>query len=224
MIARTSQMVLIAREFDKVRGALEDILKRHRGFVGQLEVTAPPEGSRTLSATLKVPADQLDHAMNEIKGLGQVESELLSGQEVSQQNMDLDARLSNARNTEQRLNALLHERTGQMTDVLAVENEIDRVRGQIEHMEAEKKDLLNRVDFATLSVTVREAAKARIPPPPSSLEQLRSAAVDGYTTLADGAIAVAAFLLAYGPSLLLWGGLALFGLRFLLKRLRSNAS
>jgi Domain of unknown function (DUF4349)/Putative zinc-finger len=214
MIARTSQLTLITKEFDKARGALEDILKRHRGYLGQLDVTA-----RTLNATLRVPADQLDLTMAEIKKLGEVESESQTAEEVTRQYVDLDARLTNARNTEQRLTALLHDRTGKLTDVLAVEKEIDRVRGQIEQMEAEKKALVNRVDFTTLNVTMRKASTAQLSPH-SVWDRLRGAAADGYASLLAGLVGAMVFLLAYGPNLLLWGGLAVLALRFVLRRFR----
>jgi len=223
MIARASQLTLITKEFDKARGALEDILKRHRGYLGQLEVAAPADGTRTLTATLRVPADQLDPTSAEIKKLGQVESESQSGEDVTRQSVDLDARLTNARNTEQRLTALLHDRTGKMTDVLAVEKEIDRVRGEIEQMDAERKTLTNRVDFATLNVTVREAYKAQLSPY-STWDRFRNAASDGYASLVGSVVGVLVFLLAYGPSLLLWGGLSFLILRLALKKMRGAAA
>jgi Domain of unknown function (DUF4349) len=219
MIARTSQLTLITKEFDKARGAVEDILKRHRGYLGQLDVAAPADGPRTLSASLRVPSDQLDPTMSEIKKLGQVESESQSGEDVTQQSVDLDARLSNARNTEQRLTALLHDRTGQMTDVLAVEKEMDRVRGEIEQMEAERKTLTNRVDYATLSVILREATKAQLSPH-STLDRFRNAAGDGFATLVAGVVGALLVLLAYGPSLLLWGALSFFIGAFVWRRWR----
>jgi hypothetical protein len=157
--------------------------------------------------------------MTEIKRLGQVESESQSGEEVTQQYVDLDARLINARNTEQRLTALLRDRTGKMSDVLSVEQEIDRVRGSIEQMEAQKKLLINRVDFATLNVTLREASQAQLSPH-SAWTRFRDAASDGYESLADGVVAAAVFLLAYGPSLLLWGGISLLSARFVWRRWR----
>jgi len=213
MIARTSQLTLLTNDFDQARGAVEDILKRHRGYLGQLDVTASGDGPRTLTESLRVPADQLDPAMAEIKKLGAVESESQSGEDVTQQSVDLDARLANARNTEQRFTALLHDRTGQMTDVLAVEKEMDRVRGEIEQMETERKTLTNRVEYATLMVTLREAVQAQLSPH-STLYRFRNAASDGYATLATGVAAVLVVLLHYGPSLLLWGGISLFVIRF----------
>jgi Domain of unknown function (DUF4349)/Putative zinc-finger len=223
MIARSWELVLVAKEFDKTRGALEDILKRHRGYVGRLELSAPAQGPRTLNATLMVPADEADATVKEIRSLGKVESESQTGEEVTRQIVDLDSRLSNAIKTEQRLNALLQNRTGRMADVLEVENEVDRERGEIERMQAEKKNLLSSVDFATLSITLRDAAKAQLQAP-SNRQQLRNAALEGFSTLADGAIAAAVFLLAYGPALLFWGGLAALALHFTFKKFRLNSS
>ena len=128
-----------------------------------------------------MPADQLDLAMAEIKKLGQVESESQSGEEVTRRYVDLEARLTNARNTEQRLTALLHDRTGQMNDVLAVEKEVDRVHGEIEQMEAQRKEMRNQVDYATLNLTVSEDYKAELKVVPASTGTLiRNAAVGGY--------------------------------------------
>ena len=185
-----------------------------------MDFTAPADGPRSLSASLRVPADQFDPTMAEIKKLGAVESESQSGEDVAQQSVDLDARLANARNTEQRLTALLHDRTGQMTDVLAVEKEMDRVRGEIEQMEAERKTLTNRVAYATLNVTLREASKAQLSPR-STLDRFRNAAGDGFATLEAGVVGALVLLLAYGPSLLLWGGISFLIVGLVWKRRRS---
>jgi hypothetical protein len=219
MIARTSQLTLTTKEFDKARGAVEDILKRHRGYLGQLDAIALPDSPRTLTAALRVPTDQLDPTTAEIKKLGQVESESQSGEDVTRQSVDLEARLTNARNTDQRLTALLHDRAGKMTDVLAVEKELDRVRGEIEQMEAEKKTLVNRVDFATLNVTMREASKAHLSPR-STWDRFRNAGANGYASLIGGIVGAVVFLLDYGPSLMLWGGMSFMILRLVFKRRR----
>src|SRR5271170_6168085 len=52
MIARTAQLALTTQEFDHARAALEEILKRHNGYLGQLNVSAPSGSGRTLDATL----------------------------------------------------------------------------------------------------------------------------------------------------------------------------
>jgi hypothetical protein len=225
MIIRTAQLNLITKEFDKARSAIEATLKRHRGYVGALKVGGPTGSGRTLTATLRVPADQLDATLVELKTLGRVESESQSGEDVTTQYVDLQARLANARNTSQRLTDLLQNRTGKLSDVLEVEQELDRVRGEIEQMEAERKNMSNQVSFATLNATITEDYKAELQVmPPSTATRLSNAAVEGYRSMADGVLSLALFLLSIGPSLLLWGAVFFFPARLIWKRVRGGVA
>jgi len=223
MIIRTEQLSLITKEFDKARANLEAILKRHRGYVGELKTGGSTGSGRTLTATLRVPADQLDATLTEVKTLGRVESESQSGQDVTSQYVDLQARLSNARNTEQRLTDLLRNRTGKLSDVLEVEQEVDRVRGKIEQMEAERKNMANQVSYATLNATISEDYIAQLQVvPPSTATRLSNAAVEGYRSMADGVVSMALFLLSTGPSLLLWGAILFVPARLVWKKVRRS--
>jgi len=189
-----------------------------------LNIGSPAGAARTLEATLRVPADQLEAAITELKSLGRVESESQSGEEVTAQYVDLEARLTNARNTEQRLTDLLRQRTGKLSDVLAVEKSIDEVRGSIERMEAEKKNLGNRVNFANLIVRVAEDYRAEMQVVPASLlSRFQNATVEGYRSMVEGVIGVLLILLTYGPSLLLWAALLFFPVRAAWRRLRRPA-
>jgi Domain of unknown function (DUF4349)/Putative zinc-finger len=221
LIVRTAQLTLTTSEFDRVRDRIEATLKRHQGYIGSLGIAAPDGAARTLEATLRVPADQLEAATTEMKTLGRVESESQSGEEVTQQYVDLEARLTNAKNTEQRLTDLLRQRTGKLADVLAVEKEIDEVREKIERMEAEKKGLGNRVTFGTLTVKVNEEYKAQTQIVPSSfLRRFQNAAVEGYRSMIQGLVGVIEVLLSYGPSVLVWAGMLFFPVRIAWRRVR----
>lgn len=221
MIARSAQLTLIAKEFDKARAGLEDILKRHKGYVGQMNVNAPAGQARTLDASLRIPSSERDAAIAEIKKLGRVESESQTGEDVTSEYVDLDARLTNARNTERRLTEVLRQRTGKLADVLDVEKEISRVRGEIEQMEAQKKALTIRVEFITLDVKITEDYRAELQMPPDSMfGRFRNAAIAGYKSMVEGVVGLVLFLLAYGPSLLLWAALLFFPARLAWKRLR----
>jgi Domain of unknown function (DUF4349)/Putative zinc-finger len=225
MIIRTAEVSLITKEFDKTRANLEAILKRHGGYFGELKASDTTGSGRTLTATLRVPADQLDATLTEVKKLGRVESESQSGQDVTSQYVDLQARLGNARNTERRLTDLLRDRTGKLSDVLEVEQELDRVRGQIEQMEAERKTMANQVGFATLNASITEDYQAQLQVvPPSTLNRLSNAAVDGYRTMVDGVVSLVLFLLSTGPSLLLWGAILFFPARMVWRRVRRGVA
>jgi chromosome segregation ATPase len=143
--------------------------------------------------------------MSELKSLGHVQNETQGGEEVTQQHADLVARLENSRETERRLQAILEQRTGKISDVLTVEQEIARVRGEIEQMEAEQKSLNHRVDFASIELTLVEEYKAQITPTsPATSTRIHNSVVRGYRDALESLVGVVLFCAENGPTLLFW--------------------
>jgi Domain of unknown function (DUF4349)/Putative zinc-finger len=205
MIARTVSLAIIVKNFDTARASLDSVLARHNGYSASLNVSTPQEAARSLQASLRIPAPQLSAALAELKALGHVENEAQSGEEVTQQHADLVARLKNSRETEQRLQAILVQRTGKISDVLSVEQEIARVRGEIEQMEAEQKNLEHRVDFATIDLKLAEEYKAQLGSPVTSVStQFHNALVTGYKSAAESFLSLVLILVEYSPVLVLW--------------------
>src|SRR4029077_5780217 len=170
-----------------------------------LNVATPQNAGRTIQGSLRVPAPHLVAAVAELKALGRVENETQGGEEVTQQHADLVARLKNSRETEQRLQDVLRTRTGKVKDVLEVEEEITRVRGEIEQMEAEEQMLEHRVSFATIDLKLAEEYKAQLSSPaPSVGIQLRNAAVNGFRSASESLLGILLFFAESGPTLLLW--------------------
>lgn len=225
MVIRTAELALTSKDkdFDQAQSRVEEILKRHQGYVGEMNVNTPTGSARSLTATLRVPAYQLEATLAELKQMGRVEKESQNGEEVTQQYVDLEARLRNSRNTEQRLIELQRERTGKLSDVLSVEMQISRVRGEIEQMEGQRKAMRNQVDYATLTLTISEDYKAELKVvPPSTGTLIRNAAVDGYRSLVDGLLGLLLWLLAWLPSLLLWSVALFFPARYTWRRVKQH--
>jgi Domain of unknown function (DUF4349) len=205
MIARSAMLSIIAKDFTAARASLESIVSRHNGYSAQLTFNNEQNSARSLQASLRVPAGQLQAALADLKALGRVETESQNGEEVTQQHADLVARLKNSRETEQRLQDVLRTRTGKMSDILEVEQEIARVRGEIEQMEAEQKALEHRVNFSTIELKITEEYKAQLSSPaPSVSTQLHNAAVNGLRSALESLLAIVLFLAEAGPTLLLW--------------------
>src|SRR5437899_1532934 len=205
MIARMVSLSIVVKDFNAGRASLDAILARRNGYAASLNVSTPQGTARTLQASLRIPAPQLAAALAELKVLGRVEIETQNGEEVTQQHADLVARLKNSRETEQRLQDVLRTRTGKVKDVLEVEEEIARVRGEIEQMEAEQQTVEHRVNFATIDLNLAEEYKAQLTTPALSVAiQLRNATVDGFRTALQSFLALVLFLAESGPTLLLW--------------------
>jgi anti-sigma factor RsiW len=222
LIIRTAQLTVVIQNLDTARAQVDKIVQRYSGYIGDLTVSAPSGGARTLTATLRVPATQLDAALVELKKLGRVDSESQNGQDVTSQYVDLEARLSNSRNTEKRLLELLSQRTGKLSDVLEVETELSRVREEIERMEGERRMMAKQVEYATLTATVSEEYKTPASALPDSLgTRLRNAAVGGYQSVVNFFIDVALLLMSDGPMLLVWIAILFFPVRWAWRKLRT---
>jgi DNA-binding transcriptional regulator YhcF (GntR family) len=204
MIARTVSLTVRVQDVEQSRAAVEALLARHRGYASQMNASSAVGSARVFTASLRIPAAELAAALQELRGLGHVENESQSGDEVTQQHQDLVARLKNSRETEARLQAILQQQSGRISDVLEVEQEIARVRGEIESMEAEQAGLEHRVDFASVEIALAEQYKAEFRAPDSVGAQLRNAFVTGLGNARDAVLGIVLFAEEYGPALLVW--------------------
>jgi hypothetical protein len=205
MIARTVSLTIVVKDFSAARSSLDNILARHHGYAAQLTVSTPENAARSFQASLRVPAPELSSALSDFKALGRVENESQSGEEVTQQHTDLVERLKTARDTEERFRAILQQRTGKVEEVLQVEEQIARVRGEIESMEAELKTLEHRVDFATVDLQLTEEYSARLTSPSASVSnRMHNAFIAGLSNAAATLLGIVLFLEEYGPVLLIW--------------------
>ena len=211
LIARNAGLTVLVRNFISARADLEKVLAKHNGYSAALSVNTPESGhQREFRASLRIPANELSPAIAELKSLGRTLNETQSGEEVTQQHVDLLARLQNSRETEQRLRAILQQRTAKIGDVLQVEEEISRVRGEIESMEADNRTLEHRVTFATVDLEFVEEYREQLNPSPMSTSgRLRNAFIDGVRNAAETVLGLILFLEEFGPATLIWT--AIFG-------------
>ncbi len=222
MIAQTASLSIIATNYDEASAAIERLAAANGGYVEKLDAKAQTGSARELSATLRVPAKQLDSFLADLRKLGHVEEESRGNEEVSAQYVDLQARLKAARATEQRLIELLGTRTGKLSDVLEAERELARVRGEIESMQGQNAVLVHRVSYATVQVELSEVYRERLTTDSKSTK-IRNALVEGLGNVEDGAVSLLIFLLAYGPSILFWLAILLIPAWLIWRRFRSRA-
>ncbi|HYE60445.1 MAG TPA: DUF4349 domain-containing protein [Phycisphaerales bacterium] len=140
--------------------------------------------------TLRVAATRLSTVLNQLRGLAEVTSENSTGEDITDQFVDLDARLRNEQRIETELLELLASRKdAPLREVLELRDSISRVRESIERMTAQRERLSRLVSLATVLVIIRPDS-TKPPPIPDGLgryfvKQLRSAWQGSLTFLAD---------------------------------------
>jgi hypothetical protein len=224
MIVQTASLTILAKNYDEASAAIEKLAAAHAGYVEKLDAKAQTGNARELTAALRIPTNQLDGFLADVRKLGHVEEETRSNEEVSDQYVDLQARLKSARATEQRLIELLGTRTGKLQDVLEAERELARIRGEIESMQGQSALLVHRVNYATVQVDLNEEYREVLGSGTISTgTKIRNALVEGFTNLEHGAVALLVFVFAVGPSLLFWLAILLVPGWFVWKRFRVRA-
>jgi hypothetical protein len=206
LIIRTVSLKFVSARLDIDRSRIDAVIRRFRGYIDTLTMRSDNGSAQSLSATLRIPADQLTSALNELKTLGKVVEETESSQDATAGYTDLVARLSNARRTEQRLLGLLSERAGKLGEVVQVEKEIGEVRERIERMEGQQRRIENQVRFALVKLEWTQEGQIQFP---AIRVQMLTALSDGYQTAIGTSIAAATAALRYGPTVIVFSLLLL---------------
>lgn len=153
-IIRSAALVVEVDDVGRAAEATRGIVVKVGGFVADSHASEDDAGRTSVNVTLRVPSPRLDETVRALKSLGHVRDEQVLGEDVTEQMVDLEARLANAKRLEARLIDLLGRQTKDLKDVLDAERELSRVRESIEMMEGRKRLLENRVSLATIELTL----------------------------------------------------------------------
>ncbi|MFN3429327.1 MAG: DUF4349 domain-containing protein [Candidatus Sericytochromatia bacterium] len=157
-IIRSANVSLQVKDVRQAMTRVQEVAGLHRGFISDSSLEAGEGQTPTASLTIRVPAARFDQALNALGGVGVVRARQVSGQDVTVELVDTDARVRNLKREEAELLKLL-SRAGRLSEVLEVERELSRVRGQIEQAQGRLRQLSSQVDLATIQVSLAESVQ-----------------------------------------------------------------
>lgn len=222
-IIRNANLTIEVNSPTETQRKIASIAERHQGFVVTTEATQRTTEDKTkpeitVNLVVRVPAAQFSQTMEEIRGAGlRVIQEKVAGQDVTEEFMDLEARIKNQKALETQFIEIM-KRAGKVEDALSVQRELAQVRTEIEKLEGRRRFLENQASLSTITVTLQ---------PPTQIVNatgfwysVRSAFSDGV----DVALAIILFLIravvALAPIALFIGLPFALIARFALRRLR----
>ena len=197
-IIQRASLRIEVKDFQSSSDAVIDIVERSNGFISDSHSYVTDTGRKRGSITIRIPADKFIAVIGEIACVGDVKSKDTSGEDVTEEYIDLTARLNNSERQEQRLLEIL-DMAKEVKEVLEVEREVWRVRTEIERLTGRIKYLENRVELATISVSLYE------PEPMTHSWGIRDAirsAFEGFVSVIQGLIILVGYAL---PILILVG-------------------
>lgn len=158
MIIRTGDASIEVDSVDHAIALVRELARAAGGYIGNSSITHGEDNVRSATLGVQVPEERFDRVLGGLAPIGRVESVSVNAQDVGEEYVDYEGRLANARRMEERLIALLATRTGKLKDVLDVEQELARARGDIEHYEGHLRYLQAHAAMSTLAITVHEHA------------------------------------------------------------------
>lgn len=156
MVLRSGQASVEVDSLEVAVGAVQQLARSAGGFVANSSLQATKQLAHSATLQLRLPAEQLDAALAGLRSLGRVESVNVEAEDVGEEYVDVTARTANDRRLESRLLDILAHRTGRLKDVLDVEQQLARVREEIERYQGRLRYLQQHAALSTLAVTVHE--------------------------------------------------------------------
>lgn len=222
-IIYTATLRLVVDDFSVAAEQLPQIAERFDGFVSGTNQHALQGTSRSGHWEVRIPAARYTEFLEAVRALGVPESFEQQASDVTEEFVDLQARIVSKQQLETRLVDLLQKRTGKLEEVIEAERELERVRSEIERMMGRLRYLRDRVSLSTVTVQIREEKDYVPPEQPTLTSRIASTwaiSLDGLRSFSVGLLLMAVGITPWLPVLLVAGLLCWFVLRLVLRRVR----
>ena len=199
--------------FDSKLAAVRALVQLEQGFISgtdaQASPTTPNDQIRSGVISFMVPAAKFDDTIDQLSKLGKVQNEHISGNDVSAQYVDLQARLANEEAQRNAMLALLGKAQS-VADIIAVQNQLGQITQQIEQLKGQIAYIEHNTTYSSVSVSVSEAGAPAQPAQADSwgfASALTDAAHNFVTTInyiISGLGAIGPIVILLGLGYLLW--------------------
>lgn len=150
LVIKTGEVTVVVKDVRAVIKSISEFVEQKKGFVVNSQIYKSGLAPYGI-ITVRIPSKEFESGILEIKSLGEVQRESVNGNDVTEEYVDLDARLRNLLATEKQFLDIL-KKAEKITDILAVERELSQVRSNIEVLEGRMKYLKTSAEMSSLTV------------------------------------------------------------------------
>jgi Domain of unknown function (DUF4349) len=200
-VVQTGYLDVIVPDFEVAHEELKELFAVHKAVVVKSEFTGSAGARRGATWTVRVPVDDFQAFVDGVVHLGKPVRHSTEAQDVTEEYIDLEARVKNFKAEEEGLNGLL-KKAQSTADVLAFRQQISDIRGNVERAEGRLNALSRLTTFSTVYLSMHE--EKDYAPPASPNAPTFGAAVQGTWDESLGVLgrfgkAVALFAVALAP-------------------------
>ena len=199
-IIYTAEVSMVVEKLNPAQQKLMELVRKSGGYIAETSVSGSSGEPRTGSWKIRVPVGGYQSFLDAVSKIGEVHTLTTDSSDVSEEYYDIEARLRNKRVEEKRLLEHLNRSTAKLSDILLVEKEISRVRGEIEQMQGRMRVLQNLTSLTTITVSIEEV-KDYVPPAPptfgTEIARSFSGSFGGLINFGKGLVLLAVALLPW---------------------------
>lgn len=168
-IIKSATVALETKAYDKSLSNFNILLAKYSGFIqnSNEQGSKTPDNSnssRNATYTVRIPSNKLDEFLNSVGNIGTLMGKSIQGQDISQNYFDTDTRLKTLKSEETRVLEILNK-TGNMADLLTVEQRLSDIQTQIEQLTGQMQQWDSLVELSTVTITINEVKEITITPP-----------------------------------------------------------
>ena len=198
-IIHTATLTLVVEHFDPVPEEVAALVDRFGAYVARSQITGAAGSLRRGQWTVRVPVERYAAFLLAAGKLGEIRNVNSDSQDVTEEYYDVDARIRNKKQEETRLNDLLAKAAGRLDEVLTLEREITRVRGEVEQLEGRLHVLDGVTAMSTVNLEISEI-KEFVPGEPVRYgTRVRQAWEDSFAALLSIAQSLSVLLVVLSP-------------------------
>jgi hypothetical protein len=168
MIIKDGTMRLLVDDTDVAIARLTQITGDVGGYIISQQVwydNSYADSYKYASMTIGVPSDRFEDALGRLREIAiRVLDEQASGQDVTDEFVDLESRLTNLEATRDRIRSFLEEATT-VEEALKINEQLSEVEDQIEQIQGRMNYLKNRAAFSTIAISLEPLIPTPTPEP-----------------------------------------------------------
>ena len=163
-IVKTAELGIRAKNVRESAAQAQQVAAQFGGSVLSSQIDGG-DGSTSAALVLSVPSPEFEKALDELRGMGkEVTTDTVSGEDVTEEFVDLESRERNLLAAEQSL-LKLYDRAQSVNDALSIDRELTNIRGQIEQVQGRMQYLEERTAYSQIGLNIQPVAR---PTPPSA--------------------------------------------------------
>jgi len=154
-IIKTGQATIEVRDVVTSVDALKALAVQKGGYLSSSNLQKNYNNQLFATVVLRIPQSQFDSVMEGVKTVGTVKSVSTSGEDVTEEYVDLTARKVAYQNQLDAYNRIM-AKGDKVEDILKVQQQIERVQVELDRIEGRMRYLNNRIDLSTITVNLQE--------------------------------------------------------------------